>query len=170
MAARYQEAKALCEDTLRHMDTNDRPFVALYLGVELELIVADGSLGLVDLARSRLASLKDCHKGSDNPLTQGRIHEAAARVAAAMGNWDEFRRQLDHTRVWYQLTQSAALVGRVEALRALDPAHSASAGRVASATQRFARAVTTTDSSGIERTSSPDDITDSSLPPVDEHE
>lgn len=163
MLGRPSEAKAVCEDALRHMDENDRPFVALYLGVELELIVADASLGLLDLARSRLAALKDFHKGSDNPLTQGRMHEAAARVAAATGNWDEFRRQLEHTRVWYQLTQSAALVGRVEALRALDPAHSASAGRIAPSTQRLTRAAAMTDSSGIERTLPPEDITDSSL-------
>jgi hypothetical protein len=124
LAGNFAAARGCCEQGLSAMRPEDRLFVALFLGVELELAVADAGLGRVDVARARLDELNTLHAQSDNPLTHGRIHEAYARTAAVSGDWPDFRHHSDQARVWFQRSGTPALVALGEQLRALEPAPS----------------------------------------------
>jgi hypothetical protein len=129
------------------LQSEDRAFVALFLGPELELAVADAGLGNVGAARTRLDELLRLHDKSDNPLTRGRIHEACARVAASTRDWPGFRHHLEETRNWFRRTGTPALIGQAERLRTLDPTRSepppsAATGRYMPATREMKRPVT----------------------------
>lgn len=121
---RHEEAKRLCEYSLSQLTEADRPFVTLYLNIELELAAAEAGLGAVAPARARLDDILHYHAHSDNPLTRGRIHEAYVRLAARSGDWPTFREHLEAMRNWYAQTSSASLIARVERLRVLDPVQS----------------------------------------------
>jgi hypothetical protein len=121
---RHAEAKALCERALSQLTEADRPFVTLFLNIEIELACADAGLGAGAQAQARMQALSTYHAESDNPLTHGRIHEAYVRIHARAGEWPAFREHLDAMRSWYNRTGTAALIARVERLRALDPIQS----------------------------------------------
>jgi hypothetical protein len=121
---RHREAKEKCEHALSKLTAADRPFVTLFLNLELELAAADAALGEVALGRARLDDLLRCHAGSDNPLTRGRIHETYVRLAARSEDWPLFREHLEAMRSWYTRTGTATLLARVERLRVLDPVQS----------------------------------------------
>jgi hypothetical protein len=114
----------MCERTLSQLTAADRPFVTLFLNIELELAGAEAGLGQLAEAQARLHEIRSFHAASDNPLTRGRIHEAFARVAVHAQDWPTFREHLDAMRSWYTRTSSAALVARVDRLRLLDPIQS----------------------------------------------
>ena len=116
----HAAAKHRCERAIAEMRLADRPFVAMFLSVELELSVADAGLGHTDLARARLDDLLVLHGRSDNPLTRGRIHEAYARASALAGDWESFRHHLEETRNWFKRTGTSALISQAERLRTLD--------------------------------------------------
>jgi hypothetical protein len=130
---RFSEAKALCEFALSHLTAADRPFVTLFLDVELELAGAEAALGDVAKGQARMLEISNYHAASDNPLTRGRIHEAYVRISARAGDWTTFREHLDAMRGWYNRTGTAALIARVERLRALDPIQSNRPGARANA-------------------------------------
>jgi hypothetical protein len=121
---KHAEAKALCERALAQLTEADRPFVTLFLNLEIELAAADAGLGAVAEAQARMHELRNFHAASDNPLTRGRIHEAYVRLYARIGDWDAFREHLDAMRSWYTRTGTASLIARVERLRVLDPVQS----------------------------------------------
>jgi hypothetical protein len=121
MLCRYEQARAVCERSLVHVGPDDRPFVALFLNLELELAIAEAGLGEFDGARSRLDGLLNYHAKSDNPLTRGRLHEAYTRVSALGTDWKNYRHHLEQTRSWFRRTGTPALIGRLAALEALEP-------------------------------------------------
>jgi hypothetical protein len=121
---RHAEAKALCERALSQLTEADRPFVTLFLNIEIELAAADAGLGRSAEAHARMEEIRSFHGESDNPLTRGRIHEAFARLSARSGDWPAYREHLDAMRSWYGRTGTATLIARVERLRALDPVQS----------------------------------------------
>jgi hypothetical protein len=123
-AGRHAEAKALCERSLLQLTAADRPFVTLFLNIELELAAADAGLGAIAKAQVRMHEINNYHANSDNPLTRGRIHEAYVRVCARAEDWPGFREHLDAMRGWYNRSGTASLIARVERLRALDPVQS----------------------------------------------
>jgi hypothetical protein len=121
MLGRHAEARDACAATLAHLGPEDRPFVALFLNLELELAVAEAGLGDFDAARRRLDELLAYHSGSDNPLTRGRLHEAYVRAAASAADWQTYRHHLEETRSWYRGTGTPALIARLAVLEALEP-------------------------------------------------
>jgi hypothetical protein len=121
IVGRHADARDACLRTLAHLGPEDRPFVALFLNLELELAVAEAGLGEHDAARGRLDELLAYHAASDNPLTRGRLHEAYTRVSALTQNWKSYRHHLEQTRSWYRGTGTPALISRVTALEALEP-------------------------------------------------
>jgi hypothetical protein len=122
--ARHVEAKALCEGALGHLVPADRAFVALFLGIEIELALADAGLGDIASARRRMDELLVTHSKSSNPLTRGRIHAGYARVAARAEDWTTFQHHFEQTSAWYRGTGTRALIAQLTRLRALDPKHS----------------------------------------------
>jgi tetratricopeptide (TPR) repeat protein len=125
MLGRHDEARSACEATLAHLGPEDRPFVALFLNLEVELAVAEAGIGDFDAARRRLDDLLVYHGSSDNPLTRGRLHEAYARAAASAKEWNTYRHHLAETRSWYRGTGTPALIARVAMIEALEPRTSA---------------------------------------------
>lgn len=121
---RHAEAKACAEQALSHLRPEDRPFVALFLNVEIELALANAALGNHTEARRQMDDLLAFHHASDNPLTRGRLHVAFAQVAARAGDWTTFRHHAEEARGWFQSTGASVLIARVDRLRALDPARS----------------------------------------------
>jgi hypothetical protein len=121
---RHVDAKAMCERALSQLTAADRPFVTLFLNIELELACAEAGLGAITEAQVRMQELNSYHADSDNPLTRGRIHEAFVRIYARAGDWPAFREHLDIMRGWYNRTGTASLIARFERLRALDPVQS----------------------------------------------
>jgi len=125
MLGRHGEARSACEATLAHLGPEDRPLVALFLNLEVELAVAEAGLGDFDAARRRLDDLLVYHGSSDNPLTRGRLHEAYARAAASAQEWNTYRHHLEETRSWYRGTGTPALIARLAIIEALEPRTSA---------------------------------------------
>jgi hypothetical protein len=125
MLGRHGEARVVCTNALSLLGPDDRPFVVLFLNLELELAVAEAGVGEFDAARLRLDGLLNYHARSDNPLTRGRLHEAYTRVAALGTDWKSYRHHLEQTRSWFRRTGTPALIGRLAALEALEPRISA---------------------------------------------
>jgi hypothetical protein len=121
---RHEDAKAMCERAISHLTAADRPFVTLFLNIELELACAEAGLGAIPQAKARMQELNSYHAKSENPLTRGRIHEGFVRIYACAGDWPAFREHLDTMRSWYNRTGAASLIARVERLRGLDPVQS----------------------------------------------
>jgi hypothetical protein len=119
---RHADAKVLCERALACLTAADRPFVTLFLQIELERACAEAGLGATAEARAHMQDLMRYHARSDNPLTRGRIHEAMVRISARARDWAAYREHFDAMRIWYSRTSAPALIARVERLRALDPA------------------------------------------------
>lgn len=115
----YAESRDTCEGLLSVLDDGDLDFVAMFLGVELELAVAEAGLGEMRAAAARLDGLLQRHEGSDNPLTRGRIHDAYCRAAALGGQWDLYQHHLANCRAYYRTTTSPGLAARVELLASL---------------------------------------------------
>ncbi len=117
----------MCLRGLAQLTPEDRPFVALFLSIEIELVASELHGGDIPAATARVTELLAYHERSDNPLTRGRLHEIAARVAAAAQDWPSYRHHLEETRIWYRSTATAALVARLTAIEALDPSRGSDA-------------------------------------------
>ena len=123
----------MCLRGLARLKPEDRPFVALFLNIEIELVASELHCGDLEAAIKRVEDLLAYHQNSDNPLTRGRLHEIAARVSAAAQDWPSYRHHLEETRTWYRSTSTAALVARLAALEALDPSRASEAATKARA-------------------------------------
>jgi hypothetical protein len=121
---RHADAKALCERALACLTADDRPFVTLFLQIELERACAEAGLGATVEARAHMQDLLRYHAHSENPLTRGRIHEAMVRISARANDWAAYREHFDAMRTWYGRTSAPALIARVERLGALAPVQS----------------------------------------------
>jgi tetratricopeptide (TPR) repeat protein len=117
----HDAALAASERAIEHLNEADREFVSLFLNLELQHAFALLGLGRVDEAASELEALCERHAASDNPLTQGQLHEGRARLAAAEGAWDRFDLHLGRAMEVYRATGTTALMARAEGLKHLRP-------------------------------------------------
>lgn len=115
----HARARKACEHVVGATSDEDRQFVALFLGAELELAVAEAGEGDATAACDRLDALLARHAQGNNPLTRGRIHDAYCRVAAIAGHWQLFHHHLAATKAYYRATESTTLAARAELLASL---------------------------------------------------
>jgi hypothetical protein len=111
---------------LEHLNEADLEFVGLFLNLELQHAFALLGLGRVAEATAEIEALRERHASSDNPLTQGQLHEAQARLAAATGASDRFDLHLERAMDVYRSTGTSALMARTEGLKHLRPEAGAS--------------------------------------------
>jgi hypothetical protein len=115
----HAEAKATCERALAHLTDADREYVALFLGLDIEMAIAEAGLGDVERGLARIDGLLERFRASDHPLVQGFLHEARARIAWMAGRADEYDSSLAVVERWFRPTGTPALVARWERLAEL---------------------------------------------------
>jgi hypothetical protein len=115
----HAEAKATCERALAHVTDADREYVALFLGLDIEMAIAEAGLGDAPGGLARIDGLLDRFRASDHPLVQGFLHEARARIAWMAGRTDEYDVSLAVVERWFGPTGTPALVARWERLAEL---------------------------------------------------
>jgi hypothetical protein len=114
---RHEEARQVCEDALRHLEPEDRAFVALNLRVELQLARAEAGLGSVDAAVARLEALAERHGSNAGRVTMGLIHTALADMAILRRDAPAFERHAGAVEGCYYPTKNPALVAQASRLR-----------------------------------------------------
>jgi tRNA A-37 threonylcarbamoyl transferase component Bud32 len=115
-----EKAKAVCERALSHVTDRDRDYVLHFLGLDLELAVADAALGQTDEALARIDALLERHGPTDHGLALGLLHEARARIAWGAGRVDEYERSLREVERRFIPTREPALVAKCQRLRDLE--------------------------------------------------
>jgi hypothetical protein len=78
---RHAEALRVCEQAMTLVRPADRPFVRMFLALELQHALALAGLGRTEDAAHELQALIAEHEPNDGPLTLGLLHEARAQVA-----------------------------------------------------------------------------------------
>jgi hypothetical protein len=115
----HAEAKTTCERALAYVTDADREYVVLFLGLDIEMAIAEAGLGDVDRGLARIDGLLERFRASDHPLVQGFLHEARARIAWIAGRSDEYNASLAVVERWFRPTGTPALVARWERLAEL---------------------------------------------------
>ena len=114
---RHEEARRVCEDALRHLEPEDRAFVALNLRVELQLARAEAGLGSLDAAVARLEALAERHSINDGRVTMGLIHTALADMAILRRDALAFEQHAAAVEDFYYPTKNPALIAQASRLR-----------------------------------------------------
>lgn len=125
-AGNHAAAKAICERALAQVTDADREFVALFLGLDLELAVAEAALGDVDAALARLGCLLEMHRENEHPLALGLVYESRARIAWAAGRRDEYAESLGQMEHWLRRTETPGLIAKCERVAELSGTPAAS--------------------------------------------
>ncbi len=117
----FREAKGICERAWAHVVEEDREYVSIFLGLDLELARADAALGDVTAGLSRIDGLLERFRDIDHPLVHGLLHETRARIALASGDVDSYRASCAEVDRWFRPTGTPALIAKCERLAALRP-------------------------------------------------
>ena len=112
-------ARDWCARALALMTSDDREYVRLFLGVELQAAIAEGKLGDTAAALARIDALLARFRESDNPLTLGLLHETRARIAWEAARLEDYERSLERVEHWFGGSDTPALVAKFERLLAL---------------------------------------------------
>jgi hypothetical protein len=120
----HEKARALLAEALPHITDEDRQYVTLFLDLDIEMAIADASLGDFDPAFARIDRLLERFADSDHPIVQGSLHEARARIAWKAGRVPEYLHGLSMVDRWYRPTGTPALLARCERLAGLRDARS----------------------------------------------
>lgn len=100
---------------LAGVDPEEREYVVMNLGVEIELALAEAGLGRHALAREQLQRLIEEHAPEGSAVTLGALHEARARVALMERDFPAAREHLRVAHSLYQPLGAATLIGRARA-------------------------------------------------------
>jgi hypothetical protein len=130
----HVEAKAVCEAALAHVTDADREYVSHFLGLDLQLAIADAALGDVDGGLRRVDGLIERFAGTSHPLLHGMLHDARARITWRAGRVAEYERSLAEVERWFRPTGTGALLALSEDLARLR-AGSLAPGRAPSAAE-----------------------------------
>ncbi|HEX3771888.1 MAG TPA: hypothetical protein VHV30_13520, partial [Polyangiaceae bacterium] len=115
----HGKAKDLCVRALAEITDDDREFTTLFLDLDLEMATAQAGLGEVDEAMERIDGLLDRFHECDNPLVQGCLHDARARIAWKAGRVAEYVHGLSMVERWFRPTGTPALVAKCDRLAGL---------------------------------------------------
>lgn len=110
----YARAQALCTAALQDLPSADRAFAVLYLGLEIELGLAEAGLGRQQEAARRLDALLQEHAPGRVPTTLGALHRARARIARAAGDAVAARHHYRQMDTWFRSTSNPALIAESE--------------------------------------------------------
>jgi hypothetical protein len=113
----HARAREVCLSAIAQLMPADQTFTGLYLGLHIELALAEAGLGNLRGAAERLDRLIQEH-AQGGPLTLGELHEARVRVAAAMRDQPTLEHHLGCLERWRNATGEAALIARAQQLAA----------------------------------------------------
>jgi hypothetical protein len=113
---KFAEAKAVCESALAHVTDADREYPAFFLSLDIELAIAQASLGQSADALARLNGLLERYADCDHPLLYGLLHEARARVALIAGKADQYAISLAEVESRFRASGEASLIARYDRL------------------------------------------------------
>jgi hypothetical protein len=117
---RHAEARAVCERALGQSGAGEKSELLMAtLLLHIERGVADARLGEATKSVEQLERLLNDDRLRDNPLAQGLLHEALARVAIVVVDRAAFERHRRAADGIFRATQNPALVARQRRLRAL---------------------------------------------------
>jgi tetratricopeptide (TPR) repeat protein len=112
-------ARAVCEDALRRLPAEDRPFAIMNMRLEIELARARAAMGEVAEAAKALDELLEEHRTAQNPLTLGLIHEARARIAILQRDVPAYGKHKEQVERWFRQTKNPSLIAQCEKLEKL---------------------------------------------------
>ncbi|HEY6559159.1 MAG TPA: protein kinase [Polyangiaceae bacterium] len=112
----HEEARRLCLEALAGADAEDRWYVVMNLGVEIELALAEAGLGRFDRARQQLHDLLRMHEPNESAVTIGSLHEALARVALLSDDDSAAREHLGQALTLYKPLGVPSLVAHAREL------------------------------------------------------
>ncbi len=115
-SGRHADALRVCERAEAALRPSDRPFVRMFLQVEVQHALAEAGLGQLEPAARRLDALIAEHAPGGGPLTLGLLHWARARVALQAQDRSALERHLAAVERWYRPTRVPTLIGRIERL------------------------------------------------------
>jgi hypothetical protein len=110
----HARAKEVCLDVVGHLSEVDFEFPAMTLNVQIELAIAEASLGESAAAVARLDGLLKQHGPFEGPLTLSILHEARMRVAALMHDTHAVEYHLACMERWQRATGARSLIARGE--------------------------------------------------------
>jgi hypothetical protein len=116
----HSEAKLVCENTLKHLTDADLEYPLFYLGVDIQMAIAESGLGEFTAGLERIDRLLQYFADCDHPLVHGLLHEARARISFAAGRFEEYERGLTEVERWFLPTGTPALVAKCKRLAELD--------------------------------------------------
>ncbi|MDD9944471.1 MAG: serine/threonine-protein kinase [Myxococcales bacterium] len=112
----HAEALRLCEHGLAHVRPEDRRFVRMFLGLEVQRALAKAGLGDLVEAEAELMDLLAEHQSFENPVTLGAIREALAQVAVLSEDSEAFMEHAAAVEALYRPTRVPSLIARAEKL------------------------------------------------------
>jgi hypothetical protein len=115
LLAQHAKAEEVCTHALAQISAADLGFPGMYLGLQIELALAQAGLGQQRVAADRLDALLTEHQHG-GPLTLGELHEARVRVAVAMRDQAGLEHHLSSLLRWRNITGEAALIARARAI------------------------------------------------------
>ena len=114
----YAAAKQICESTLAQLSPADQELSAMYLGLDLELALADTYLGRHEIAIRRIEALIEKHRSNKGPVTMGSLHRTRALIAIHLGDEALARKHIAEMEAWFEPTRNPGLIQQCERLRA----------------------------------------------------
>jgi len=119
----YAEAKRVCENTLEHLTDADREYVSHFLGLDIQLAIADAGLGDFAGGLARLDGALKRFADCDHPLVHGLLHDARARIAFASADIETYERSLSEVEHWFVSTGTPILIAKYKRLAELSQVH-----------------------------------------------
>lgn len=117
-AGKYEQAITVCREVLARVKDEERPYVAFYHGVQLELGRCLAAIGKLEEAAAYLDEVCDAQATHANPLIHALSYLARAEVAVLQQDDACFRQQMERTEPWMRATQYAPLFGLARRLQA----------------------------------------------------
>jgi hypothetical protein len=112
----HAEAKRVCEAAIAHLTDADREYSAHFLGLDIQLAIADAGLGAVRLGLERIDGLLLHFADCDHPLVHGLLHETRARISFVAGNISEYERSAAQVERWFLPTETPILIAKHQRL------------------------------------------------------
>lgn len=112
----HTRARQICLSALAGADPDERQFVVMNLGVEIELALAEAGLGLHETAHERIEQLMSLHAPHGSAITLGSLREAQGRISLLEGDFVSTRRHLEAARALYRTVGGATLLARARTL------------------------------------------------------
>lgn len=112
----HEDARRICLETIA-LNEDDRDYVAMNLGIYLELCAAEAGLGEIGSAKQRLDDLLEHHAPRRNPMTLGSLHRTGAHIALLEGDTESFEHHLTEMEGWFRPTNNPALIVQCDELR-----------------------------------------------------